>query len=148
MTSGGGGWFEDFEPGDFFRHARGKTVTEMDGVLLTNLVLNTAQAHFNEDVMRASGGTIVFGGVVAAMVIGLATQDTAENAVRELGLDELRFKSPVHHGDTLYAYTEVLGREDSDRGDGGVVHFRHRGANQDGVEVFECRRSVLVRRRA
>jgi len=136
-------FYEDFEVGDSFRHARGKTVTELEGVLLTHLVLNTAQAHFNEDFMREQGGTIVFGGVVAAVVIGLATQDTAENAVRELGLDKVRFKAPVRHGDTLYAVTEVLAK-----GDTGEVTFKHTGVNQAGVEVFECQRRVLLKRRA
>lgn len=137
-------WLEDFQPGDVFKHARGKTVTELEGVLLTNLVLNTAQAHFNEDAMRRTelGGTIVFGGVVAAVVIGLATQDTAEHAVRELRLDALRFKAPVRHGDTLYAYTEVV-----EKSEDGTVHFRHRGVNQQGAEVFECERWVEVKRR-
>lgn len=133
---------EDFAVGDRFRHARGKTVTEVEGLLLTHLVLNTAQAHFNEDVMRPQGGVIVFGGVVAAIVIGLATQDTAEDAVRELGLDRVRFKSPVRHGDTLYTVTEVLGKQES-----GEVRFRHTGVNQDGVEVCEIERRVLLRRR-
>jgi itaconyl-CoA hydratase len=135
-------WFEDFEVGDAFRHARGKTVTEVEGLLLTHLAMNTAQAHFNADAMREQGGPIVFGGVVAAVVIGLATQDTAENAARELGLDRVRFKAPVHHGDTLYTVTEVLEKQGS-----GEVRFRHTGINQHGVEVCEIERRVLLRRR-
>lgn len=134
--------FEDFAPGERFRHARGKTLTEVEGLLLTHLVMNTAQAHFNADAMRDRGGPIVFGGVVAAIVIGLATQDTAENAIREVGLERVRFKSPVHHGDTLYTVTEVLEKLDS-----GEVRFRHTGINQDGVEVCEIERRVLLRRR-
>jgi acyl dehydratase len=136
-------FFEDFEVGDRFRHARGKTVTEVEGLLLTHLVLNTAQAHFNEDAMGAQGGVIVFGGVVAAVVIGLATQDTAENAVRELGLDSVRFKRPVHHGDTLYTTTEVLEKKGS-----GEVRFRHTGVNQHGAEVCEIERRVMLKRRS
>lgn len=136
-------FYEDFHVGDRFRHARGKTVTEVEGLLLTHLVLNTAQAHFNADAMRDRGGPIVFGGVVAAVVIGLATQDTAEDAVRELGLDRVRFKSPVHHGDTLYTITEVLEKRDP-----GEVRFRHTGVNQDGVEVCEIERRVLLPRRS
>ena len=48
-------YFEDFEAGMLVRHARGKTVTEMDNVLITNLVMNTAEGHFNEDAMRRDG---------------------------------------------------------------------------------------------
>ncbi len=40
-------YFEDFNRGDVFEHARGKTVGEIDNVLITNLVMNTAQGHFN-----------------------------------------------------------------------------------------------------
>jgi acyl dehydratase len=138
-------YFEDFTPGDVFRHARGKTVTEMDGVLLTHLVMNTAQGHFNEHLMASGpfGGRIVFGGVIAAIVIGLAYQDTGENAVAEVGLDAVRFKAPVKHGDTLYAFTEVLSKDDST----GEVRFRHWGVNERNDVVFEGERRVLVKRR-
>lgn len=143
-------YFEDFRPGDLFQHARGKTVTEMDNVLLTNLVMNTAQGHFNEHHMKDGefGRRITFGGITAAMVVGLASQDTGENAVEELGLDGVRFPAPVFHGDTLYAYSEVLDSADADRPDAGVVTFAHWGVNQRDEIVFEGRRRVLVKRRS
>jgi itaconyl-CoA hydratase len=142
-------YFEDFTVGEAYRHARGKTVTEMDGVLITNLVMNTAQAHFNADARKdsATGQVLVFGGVTISLVLGLSTQDTAEHAVAELGLDNIRLRAPVTHGDTLYAYTEVLSTADSpDRTDAGVVTFRHWGVNQDGVVVFTGDRRVLIAR--
>jgi len=90
----------------------------------------------------------VFGLVTASLVFGLASQDTAENALAELACTGLRFTSPVHVGDTLYAYTEVLAVEDSpDRPDAGVVRFRHWGALADGRVVFEGQRAVLVKRK-
>lgn len=133
--TGSNNYFEDFTPGQVFRHARGKTMCEQDNVGITLMVLNTAEGHFNEDVMQknAMGRTgwdrrVQFGGVTIAMVIGLAMQDTGENALAELGLDKIRLKSPVFHGDTLYAYTEVLAKDDGDRADAGIVTFRHCGA--------------------
>lgn len=143
-------YFEDFTVGDVFRHARGKTVTEMDGVLLTHLVMNTAQGHFNEHLMAASPfkGRIVFGGIIAAIVIGLAYEDTGEQALAELALDGVRFRSPVQHGDTLYATTEVVALADADRDDAGVTTFKHTGTNQDGTVVFEGTRRVLLKRRS
>jgi len=142
-------YFEDFAVGDRYEHARGKTVSEMDGVLITNLVMNTAQGHFNEHQMQSSpfGQRIVFGGVTAAMVIGLAMQDTGENALAELGLDKVRFRTPVFHGDTLYASTEVVARTEGDRPDAGIVRFRHWGRKQDGSLVFEGERLGLIKRR-
>lgn len=143
-------YFEDFVVGEVYEHARGKTVTEMDGVLITNLVMNTAQGHFNEHLMQRSpqGQRIVFGGVTIAMVIGLAMQDTGEQALAEIGLDKVRLRASVFHGDTLYAFSEVLATAGSDRPDAGIVRFRHWGANQDGKTVFEGERTVLLKRRS
>lgn len=148
--TGGDNYFEDFKVGDLYEHPRGKTVGEIDNVMVTNLVMNTAQSHFNEHLMAASPlkHRIVFGGVTAALVIGLAMQDTGENAVKELGLDQLRLKTPVFHGDTLYAFSEVLSKEPAaEDADCGEVRFRHWGINQNGAIVCEVERRVTVRRR-
>ena len=147
-------YFEDFEVGALIRHARGKTVTEMDNVLITNLVMNTAEGHFNEHVMKqqAAGGIfaqrVVFGGINLSMVLGLAAQDTAEQCLRELTLDKIRLSHPVFHGDTLYAFSEVLGKDDSGREDAGVVRFRHFGLNQDDKLCVEAERTVLLKRKS
>ena len=45
------------------------------------------------------GQRLVFGLVTGSVCIGLATQDTAENALAELGMTGIRFTSPVFHGD-------------------------------------------------
>ena len=146
-------YFEDFEVGALIRHARGKTVTEMDNVMLTNVVMNTAEGHFNEHVMRqgASGifaQRVVFGGINLSMVLGLAAQDTAEQCLRELSLDKIRLTNPVYHGDTLYAFSEVLAKEDSDQPDAGIVHFKHFGINQDDKLCVLAERRVLLKRKS
>lgn len=147
--TGNSTYYEDFEPGQVFRHVRGKTMCEHDNVGITLQVLNTAQGHFNEDALRDSyGKRLQFGGVTIAMVIGLTMADTGENALAELGLDKIRLKAPVFHGDTLYAFTEVVDRCDSDREDAGEVLFRHWGVNQKDEIVFEGERRVLIKRRS
>jgi len=82
------------------------------------------------------------------MVIGLAMQDTGENALAELSMDKIRLKSPVFHGDTLYAFTEVLAKTEADRADAGIVTFKHWGVNQKDAVVFEGERRVLIKRRS
>lgn len=141
-------YFEAFTVGEVMRHARGKTVEPLENVLITNLVMNTAAGHFDEHAMKDSpfGRRVTFGGVTASLVIGMASQDTAENALAEIGMTGLRLKSPVFHGDTLYAYTEVLAKEDAEREDAGIVTFKHWGVNQDDIVVCECVRRVLVKR--
>jgi acyl dehydratase len=128
----------------------------LENVLLTNLVLNTAQLHFNEDLaekVAAQKHRIVFGGVTASLVIGLAMQDTGEQALEEVGLDKVRFRVSVIHGDTLYAFTEVVAKDDSAgacRGHkhAGLVHFRHWGVNQRGETVFEGERQAVIKKRS
>lgn len=140
-------YFEAFTPGDRFRHWRGKTVTEWDNVNITHMVMNSAEGHFNEHKMQATdlGERITFGGITSSIVIGLAMQDTGENVERELKLDGIRLRTPVLHGDTLYAYTEVLEAEvESERL--GRVRFRHTGVNQRDEIVFEGEREVLMLR--
>jgi len=82
------------------------------------------------------------------MFIGLASQDTAENAISELGMDKIRLQGPVFHGDTLTAYTEVLEVQPAGRDDAGIVRFKHYGTKQDGSLVFEGERTVLMKRRS
>jgi itaconyl-CoA hydratase len=144
------GYFEDFEVGQRIRHRRGTTIGEVENQLVTKLVMNTADAHFNEHRMKDTpfGQRIVFGLVTGSIVIGLATQDTAENALAELGLDRVRFRAPVFHGDTLTAWSEVIAKRDADRPDAGIVRFKHWGAKQDGTIVFEGEREVLLKRRS
>ena len=142
--------FEDFTVGDKIRHARGTTVGELENQLLTKLVMNSAHAHFNEHAMKntAWGQRLVFGLVTGSIIIGLATQDTAEQAIAEMALDKMRFRAPVFHGDTLYAYTEVIEKRDADRPDAGIVRFKHWGTKQDGTLVFEGERTVMIKRRS
>jgi len=152
--TGSDNYFEDFSPGRVIRHARGKTMCEQDNVGITLMVLNTAEGHFNEHAMQRNAmgregwnSRLQFGGVTISMVIGLAMQDTGENALAELSLDKIRLKSPVFHGDTLYAFTEVLAVDPADRPDAGIVTFKHFGINQKDQVVFEGERRVLIKRR-
>ncbi len=151
MLTGGTNYFEDFTVGQRMKHFRGATIDEVENNYLSKAVMNTAQAHWNESAMAGSPmgeGRLVFGLITGSMVVGLTSQDTAENALSEIGLDRVRFKKPVHHGDTIYAYTEVLATDpSSDRPDAGVVRFKHWGLNQHDDVVCEMERTVLIKRR-
>jgi len=149
--TGNDNYFEDFTPGEVIKHVRSKTLEPLEQVLITNMVMNTATGHFDEEIMKAThpaGKRLGFGGVSIAMFVGLASQDTAENAIAELGMDKIRLSGPVFHGDTLTSYTEVLETLPADRDDAGIVRFRHIGVKQDGSIVFEGERKVLIKRRS
>lgn len=147
--TGNHNYYEDFEVGEVYEHTRGKTMTEMDNVLLTNLVLNTAQGHYNEDLMEdlEFGERLVYGGINLSLVCGLASEDISENAITELEYDDVQFTAPVFHGDTLYAESEVLEKHDSEEyPDGGVVSFRVRGYNQDDEQVLGATKTVVLKK--
>lgn len=143
-------YFEDFEIGQVIKHARGKTMEPLENVLFTNLTMNTAQGHFNEDLMKLTpyGQRLSYGGANFSIVMGLASEDCCENALAELGMDNIKLTNPVFHGDTLYAYTEVLEIKDADRDDAGEIRFKHYGFNQDDKQIFEGERRVLLKRRS
>jgi len=143
-------YFEDFEVGQVIRHARGKTMTNLENVNITNMVMNTAQGHFNEDQMSKTplGKILCYGGVNFSLVLGLASQDTVENALAELGLDNISLKTMVFHGDTLYAYSKVLEKRDSDQEDAGIVVFRHFGVNQNKELVAQVDRTALIKKKS
>ena len=148
--TGKGNYFEDFAVGEVLRHRRGKTIEPTENVLITNMVMNSASSHFDDVVMRDTmfKKRLQFGGVTASLIVGMASQDTSENSLAELGMTNIRFKVPVFHGDTLYAYTEVLAKTDAGRSDAGEVLFHHWGVNQDDKVVFEGDRRVLVKKRS
>lgn len=148
--TGANNYFEDFEVGLVVRHERGKTITPLENVLVTNMVMNTAQSHFNEHFTAEApyNGILSFGGVNFSMVLGLTTQDCCENALAEVGIDSIRLLIPVRHGDTLYACSEVLEQLASDRPDAGLVRFRHYGFNQKDELVARIERRVLIKRRS
>lgn len=143
-------YFEDFEVGQTIRHARGKTVTELENVNITNMVMNTAQAHFNADLMQKTpiGKIVCYGGVNFSIILGLASQDTVENAIAEVGLNNVSLKTMVFQGDTLYAFSRVLEKRASDREDAGIVVFKHWGVNQDNELVAEVERTALVKKKS
>lgn len=148
--TGNTNYFEDFSVGQRMRHARSATIDEVENNFISKQVMNTAQAHWNEAIMADSplgDGRLVFGLITGSMTVGLTSQDTAENALAEVGLDNVRFRKPVHHGDTITAYTEVLAASDADRDDAGLVRFKHWGRNQHGEVVCELERTVLIKRR-
>ncbi|MFE3229369.1 MaoC family dehydratase [Nocardia sp. NPDC059228] len=140
------GFLDDFEIGARFRHSRSRTITDIDLNGLTLLVMNSADGHFSDEAMADTefGERINFGGLTLSLTIGLATQDTTAQCVRERGLDAIAFRSPVKRGDSITALSEVLAVDDA----GGVVTFQHYGINQRSEVVCEAKRTLEVRRRA
>ncbi|MBS2022316.1 MAG: MaoC family dehydratase [Deltaproteobacteria bacterium] len=161
----GDNFYEDFHVGDVIVHGRGRTVSD-EHMAWTNIVLNTAQLHFNQAMVDADpktyfgGRRVVYGGIVFAFVCGLASEECEENALMHLSYDEGRHLNPVFAGDTLFAETTVLAKSDTDPrintcgapgagpGSCGVVKMLLHGRNQKGEVVLEITREMLLRKRS
>ena len=145
-----GRFLEDFAAGDVYRSRLGRTVTETDNTWFTLLTMNTNQMHFNRPFAERTefGQPLVVSTLTLAIVIGLSVADTSENAVANLGWDEIKLPRPVVAGDTLWAESEVLSaRESKSRPSCGIVKIRTRGVNQRGEVVIEFTRSFMVFKR-
>ncbi len=145
-----GRFLEDFAVGDLFRSRLGRTVTETDNSWFTLLTMNTNQMHFNRTFAERTefGQPLVVSSLTLAIVLGLSVADTSENAVANLGWDEIKLPRPVYAGDTLWAESEVLGvRESRSRPSCGIVKIRTRGVNQRGEVVIAFTRSFMIFKR-
>jgi acyl dehydratase len=146
-----GRYFEDFTVGDVYRHAHGRTITETDNTWFTLLTNNTHDIHFNADYASRTefGRPLVVSTLTLAIVTGLSVPDVSQNAVANLGWDDVKLTAPVFAGDTIYAESEVLeARPSRSRPGQGLVRVRTRGFNQRDETVITCERTVLVYTRA
>ena len=146
-----GRFLEDFAEGDVYRSRLGRTVTETDNIWFSLLTMNTNQMHFNRPYAERTefGQPLVVSSLTLAIILGLSVADTSENAVANLGWDEIKLPKPVYAGDTLWAESEVLSvRESKSRPSNGIVKIRTRGINQRGEVVIEFTRSFMVFKRS
>jgi itaconyl-CoA hydratase len=146
-----GRFLEDFAVGDVFRSRLGRTVSEADNTWFSLLTMNTNQMHFNRPFAERTefGEPLVVSTLTLAIVLGLSVSDTSENAVANLGWDEIKLPRPVVAGDTLWAESEVLRvRESRSRPNCGIVKIRTRGVNQRGEVVIEFTRSFMIFKRS
>ena len=150
MKAWRGRFLEDFTVGDVYRSRLGRTVTETDNTWFTLLTMNTNQMHFNSVYAARTefGKPLVVSTLTLAIVVGLSVTDTSENAVANLGWDDISLPHPVYAGDTLWAESEVLElRESRSRPNCGIVSIRTRGLNQEGEVVIEFTRTFMIFRR-
>jgi acyl dehydratase len=145
-----GNYFEDFSPGQTFKHWPGRTLTDFDNTWFTLMTMNTNPIHFDAAYAAQSqhGRCLVNGLLVIATVTGMSVKDISENAIANLEYETIRHTAPTFAGDTLYAETTVLQvTPSSSKHDRGVVYVETHGLNQKGEQVLTLRRRVLVPRR-
>jgi len=141
-----GKYFDELEVGMTFKHG-GRTVTEMDNVLFSALTMNTQPLHVNEDFASKTefGQRLVNGIFTFGLVVGLTVAELTEGTiVANLGYDKLNHPSPLFHGDTIYAESEIIEkRESKSRPNAGLVKIKCIGRKPDGTIVVEFERTAM-----
>lgn len=162
-------YFEDLEPDTRIEHSRGRTVTD-EHIHLTGILDNTSQVHCNQFMIdlepeRYVGGElIIFGGIPFVLCLGLSGPDVGDNALGDVVYTTGRHTAPLKAGDTVFAATEILGKQDHpDRSDLGLVQTRLLGhkfqpaageepadapAGFKKVKIFELERTLAIKRRS
>ena len=147
-----GRYYEDFEPGDVYKHWPGKTITEYDDHLFCLITMNHhplhIDAHYAETQTQFKRNVVV-GNLVYSLALGMSVPDVSGKAIANLEVETLRHENPTFHGDTIYAETTVVAkRESQSRSDRGVVTVETRAHNQRGERVCTSRRKVMVPKRS
>jgi itaconyl-CoA hydratase len=142
--------YEDFQVGDVYRSAFGRTVTETDNLLFTMLTMNTNELHFNDEAAAQTewGRVLVNSCFTLSLVLGLSVADTSQAGAVNLGWESIRLPHPVFVGDTLWAESVVLAtRASRSRPAAGIIEVGTRGLNQDGAVCLTFRRTAMIHRR-
>lgn len=145
-----GRYFEDFAAGDVYKHWPGRTLSEVDNTWFTLLTMNTHPVHFDANYAKDQmfGKPLMNSTLTLAVVAGMTVRDTSQNAVANLGWENIKMPAPVFAGDTIYAESEILDkRESKSRPSTGIVKVTTRAYNQDNVLIMEYTRSFLVKKR-
>jgi itaconyl-CoA hydratase len=148
------GWtgrvFEDFVVGDVYEHPLGRTLLAADNIWFTCLTMNTNPIHFDAAYAAQTefGKPLMNSCLTLALVTGQSVTDLTQNAVANLGWDEVRLPHPVFEGDTIYSRSEVLDiRESKSRPNVGIVKVKTTGVNQEGTPVIDFTRTFMVWKR-
>jgi len=148
------GWkgrvYEDFEVGDIYEHPLGRTVLAADNIWFTLLTQNTNPIHFDAAYAAQTeyGKPLVDSTFTLALVTGQSVMDISQNAMANLGWDEVRLPNPLFEGETVYSRSEVLDkRESKSRPSVGIVKFKTTGYKQDGKVIIEFKRTALIYKR-
>jgi acyl dehydratase len=133
-----------------YEHPLGRTLLAADNVWFTCLTMNTNPIHFDAHYAAKTefGKPLMNSCFTLSLVTGQSVTDLTQNAVANLGWDEVKLPHPVFEGDTIYSRSEVLGtRESQSRPNVGIVRVRTTGVNQDGTPVITFTRTFMVWKR-
>ncbi|MBI3160196.1 MAG: MaoC family dehydratase N-terminal domain-containing protein [Chloroflexi bacterium] len=139
--------FDQFQLGDCFA-SQSRTVTETDVVAFAGLSGDFNPLHTDAEFGRQTpfGERIAHGMLVQAMATGMANwTGVFEGTTLALLEQIIRYKGPVHFGDTIHLELEVSEKKPTSKPDRGVVCFSARVLNQKNEVVQDGEWTLLMR---
>lgn len=132
-------YFDDIEEGH--RRELGSYTVPREEMMEFARRYDPQPIHVDEEAASESifGGVIASGWYTASVCMRLLVDEFLGEAASmgSLGLDELRWQTPVRAGDTLTVSNEILEtRRSESRDDRGYVRNKTIAHNQDGEEVL------------
>jgi 2-methylfumaryl-CoA hydratase len=144
-----GNYFEDFSIGQKIVHPLPRTVSEGDVSLYIAFTGSRFSLHSSDIVAREIGykKRPIDDVLMFHLTFGKSVQDISLNAIANLGYAEISFPNPVFVGDTVSMTSTVIGLKENSNGKSGVVYVHSIGVNQDGNEVLNFKRWVMVHKK-
>ena len=118
--------FGDYAVGERIDHIDGMTVEEAEHQMATRLYQNTARIHFNHfaEAKGRFGHRLIYGGHVMSLARALSFNGLA-NAFHVAAINGGRHVAPLFGGDTVFAWSQVLDRQQlPGRDDVGALRLR------------------------
>ncbi len=112
----------DYAPGEVIDHVDAVTVEEAEHMLATRLWQNTAKVHFDV-TQREDGKRLIYGGHVISLARALSFNGLA-NAQMIVALNAGAHANPCFAGDTVRAWSEVLGKAETSAPGIGALRLR------------------------
>lgn len=117
----------DYEIGEKIDHEDGVTLEEAEHMMATRLWQNTARVHFNAEARPNSeghpGGRLIYGGHIISLARALSFNGLA-NAPMIAAINGGAHAAPAHAGDTVYAWSEVLDKAETEAPGVGALRLR------------------------
>jgi acyl dehydratase len=140
-----GRYYEEFAPGDVYKHWPGRTIGDHDNSSFALLSMNHNPMFIDR---HDSPKAPVIDTLIFSLAVGMSVADTSGKTIANLGFERVVFETPLFAGDSLYAESEVLDmRESESKPDRGIVHIETRAFNQRGERVLVLRRRFLAPKR-
>ncbi len=144
-----GNFFEDFSMGQKIVHPLPRTISEGDVSLYIAFTGSRFALHSSDVVAQEMGydKRPIDDVLMFHLTFGKSVQDISLNAIANLGYAEIAFPNPVYIGDTVSMTSTVIGLKENSNGKSGVVYVHSIGVNQNGKEVLNFKRWVMVHKK-